>query len=210
MKRIVAYSESQLKVQLRELPPRCRTIFALACAQRLLPTYEHFTRRTREGDLPLVTAAINRLWLDVEGQLLSPRELQANLDSVMALIPEECTSLEAAAADALSCLSYAICCRRTGSAQEAAWAARRAYEALDGLVIAQQRIELNVAGAEERALSHPSIQAELIRQQRDLRELRAAVREEPEGLISRFRDRATSDSKLFWTWEWAFAPDERS
>jgi hypothetical protein len=47
------------------------------------------------------------------------------------------------------------------------------HEALDHYVVAQEGIDTNQDDAEARVLSHPLIQAELLRQQRDLTELSA-------------------------------------
>src|SRR5262245_49626325 len=78
---------------------------------------------------------------------------------------------QAAAEDATAALAYALRCRKTGKAQEAAWAARRAYDALDDYVINREGIDTNAPDGDIRVLAHPLIQAEFERQNRDFEEL---------------------------------------
>jgi hypothetical protein len=75
-----------------------------------------------------------------------------------------------------------------GDSQASAWAARRAYEALDHHVTHRLGID-----NEARAAGHPAVQAELIRQRRDLDELHAA-NEDPADAILRLRDRARQEA----------------
>ena len=93
----------------------------------------------------------------------------------MKLIPQEeegpWIPEQADAEDAGAAVAYALRCRQNGRGQEAAWSARRAYEALDRYVINREDIDVNVPGAETQVLAHPLVQAELTRQLRDLQDL---------------------------------------
>jgi hypothetical protein len=92
---------------------------------------------------------------------------------------------------------YAYRCRQNEEAQEAAWAARHAYEAIDNWVINREDIDISERGAEQRVLSHPLVQAELARQRRDLEEL-LGVRDEgavADALV-RLRDRAKAEASI--------------
>jgi hypothetical protein len=77
---------------------------------------------------------------------------------------------QAAAEDCACALPYAIGCRRGGGGQEAAWAARRTYEAVDHFVIHSEHARIDQpgaeqqAGAEQQVLAHTLLQAELARQ----------------------------------------------
>jgi hypothetical protein len=75
------------------------------------------------------------------------------------------------AEDAAAALAYAVRARLSGSAQDASWAARRVYEAIDHYVTATSGLSVNSPEAEVKILSDARIQAELARQTRDLEEL---------------------------------------
>lgn len=63
---------------------------------------------------------------------------------------------------------YTLRCVENGDPQEAAWAARCAYEAMDNVVLRRTGIDVNAPGAERRILADPLIQAELGYQEEDL------------------------------------------
>ena len=115
----------------------------------------------------------------------------------MALIPGEDRGPwmpeQAYAEDAASALAYALSCCQTGDSQEAAWAARRAYEAVDQFVVRQHNLDTEARRDEMRVLSYPTIQRELERQDQDLECLSGAVEDEAE-LLRRVRDRAKADA----------------
>jgi hypothetical protein len=114
----------------------------------------------------------------------------------MSLIPGEndqpWIEEQAYAEDAASAVAYALRALESGEPQEAAWAARRAYEAVDHHVMSR----LGIKG-ESHVLGHPLVQAELSRQQRDLSELREA-REPAVEVFVRLRERARADASLFF------------
>jgi uncharacterized protein YjaG (DUF416 family) len=174
-------------------------VFAAACAERLLPAYISFSHRTGRGDPTTLTAILERLWLDAQGDRMDTRQVQENVDLSMGLIAQEYTvswiSEQAWAEDAAAAVVYALRCRLNGQAQEAAWAARRAYEALDHFVIAREGIDTSKAGAEAQVLSHPVVQAELLRQQRDLGELLAADQQDLVRVAQRAHQRAKVESE---------------
>jgi len=93
------------------------------------------------------------------------------------MLPEEsddwATKKHALADDALSSLAYAIRCLLTPEPQEAAWAARRAYEAADQAAILVLGVHLGSPNAEAAIKAHSFVQRELARQQTDISLLRA-------------------------------------
>jgi len=150
----------------------------------------------------MLSAILERLWLDVQGDRMDTRQVQENVDLLMDLIPQEDAGSwvpeQAWAEDAAAAVAYALRCRQNGQAQEAAWAARRAYEALDHFVIAKEGIDTNKAGAAQLVLAHPLVQAELLRQQRDLRELLAENQEDLLQVAQRMRQRAKVESEVIF------------
>ena len=117
----------------------------------------------------------------------------------MGLIPREgegkWVSEQAAAEDAAAALTYALRCRGTGAAEEAAWAARRGYEAIDHYVINLEAKPVKGDPSEEQVLAHPLIQQELARQKRDIDEL-------TQGKVSieKLRERSCEEALSFLPW----------
>lgn len=174
---MLRYSEPELVRNIERLSNRARVSFATACAQRMFPAYVDYGVKTRKGDPGLVAKILARLWRDIIEERISEAEVHHNITQCMELIARDDEQpwviQTAAAQNAVSAVAYALRCQKTYQAQEAGWAARMAYEALDDYVISQEEIDTNEPGAEAKLLSHPLIQAELARQQRDLDELLA-------------------------------------
>lgn len=169
------FDEKELSRQIERLSKEHRVAFAAACAQRLIPSYERFSKKTGKGNYPSLVNTIEDLWKSLTNGQAVEKDIDERISTCMDLIPgeddEPWITEQACAEDAASALAYALRCLRTGESQEAAWAARRAYECLDHYVINSEKIDTNVSGAEVQVLSHPLIQTELGRQQRDLNQL---------------------------------------
>lgn len=210
------YDERELVARLEQLPPLLRAAFAAACAQRLLPAYVRFSERTGRGAPGELTAVLERLWRDLEGKPMGADGLQRALDHAAGLIPDEnegeWAEGQAQADDAAAAVAYAVRCRQTGEAQDAGWAGRRAYEALDHLLRYSEDIGLGPGGPTARlppnlgalaevewALVQPLIQAELARQRRDLDDLLAVhIAGEAKDVIPRIRDRAKDEAETMF------------
>jgi hypothetical protein len=132
---------------------------------------------------------------------LSEEELQHGIDACTRLMPEaqseQWNEGQAAADDAAAAVCYALRARQTGSPQEAAWAARRVYEALDEFVINRGQIDTNRPGMENRVLADPLVQSELERQKKDLDDLLSGTHAQIAS-IQRVRQRARSEAKVFF------------
>jgi hypothetical protein len=105
---------------------------------------------------------------------------------------------QAYAEDACAALAYALCCRLSGESQEAAWADRHAYDAIDYHIVYQGGMNVNTPGTEAQVRAHPLVQRELARQQADLTDLGSITSDSEGAVIARIRIRAASDSsKMF-------------
>jgi uncharacterized protein YjaG (DUF416 family) len=190
------FNERELAESIEGLPEPARAAFAAACAERLLPAYHKFSARSNRGDPRILEQILTRLWTDLSGEPMSEAETEAQIDACMGLIPQEddgpWVAEQAAAEDAVAAIAYALRCRRSGLAKEAAWAARRAYEALDDYVINHENVDTNIAGAEAQVLAHPLVQAELARQQQDLDDLLGGTIN-----IDRLRERSKAEAAEF-------------
>ncbi len=196
------FSEQWLINKLDGLPPLLRVLFAAIAAERLLPAYLSYSHLTGRGNPKSLSAALDRLWRDIEGQRMDSEQVQESLDLVMKLIPREDDNSwvpeQAWAEDAAAAVAYALRCRENGLSADAAWAARRAYEALDHFVVAKTGIDTSRPGANEEVLSSPLVQAELSRQRRDIDELLAGDREDVASVARRMRQRALAESKIIF------------
>jgi len=102
--------------------------------------------------------------------------------------------------DAVASVAYAIRARLTGECQEAMWAARRAYEALDHYVIARFNPTIVEPDAENQVTAHPLVQTELRRQRADLSQLQEAALNpaNERKVIIDVHNRSQSDAALFF------------
>ena len=202
---ILRFDEALLKRELSRMPVSLRVVFAAAIAERLLPIYAAFSRKTGRGDPQSLMEILERLWRDIDGIKMSSEELQQNIDLSMELAPDEDDEPwvpdQHWAEDAAAAVAYALCTRQNGKSQEAAWAARRAWEALDDFVTTQEDIDTDIPGEYERVLSNPLVQAELMRQQRDLSELVAADRKDVSAIAHKMRQRAKAESISAFAWD---------
>lgn len=97
-------------------------------------------------------------------------------------------------------VAYAIRCRLTNDPQEAAWAARQAYEALDLWVTTRDDADVNATGVNAQIAADPLIQAELGRQERDIEALCEAPDDQGAAVASQMRQAAYADgSTMFGT-----------
>lgn len=190
------FKEPELLEKLEQLAEPLRAAFAAACAQRQQMAYARFFRRTERGNPEALSNILNSLWNDLAGNPLSKKELDRMMAASLELAPNENEGQwvieQVCAEDAATAVAFALSCRREGSAQDAVWAARRAHASLDQYVHYQENIDTDRPGRRERVLSHPLIQAELARQQRDLNELLARAVTLPE-----LRRRAEHEAATF-------------
>jgi uncharacterized protein YjaG (DUF416 family) len=192
---LLRFDEGQLKGKLERLSAQQRATFAAACAERLFASYRRFANLTERSPL-LLRHILDRLWDDLSGRPMTSLELDKLIKSSVSLIPDEDPQTwipeQGPAEDAAAAVSYALEARRTRSSQEAAWSARRAYEAVDEYIVDHHNIDTNLPGEELVVLSDPLMQAELARQKRDLDELTEA-----KVTVQALRARAAAEAIVF-------------
>lgn len=195
---IPPFDEDWLIRKLNQLSGRSRAAFALLAAIRILPCYRCFALKTGAGDPDRLQALAEVVW---KGLLTppSPEDLEAVSLTAEDLVPSEDSSWEAEvqpyAEDAAASVAYAAACLATGSSQEAAWAGRRVYEAVD--YFSKNRLSSPASSAEEvvRINSHPWVQEELERQHQDLRDLaRWESTGSPRGVLEKLREKSEEAS----------------
>lgn len=171
-----SFDENALVGELGALSSQARIAFAAAAATRQLSNYERLARESDSGSEQRPREIAAQLWTDLQTAEIDRAVWSARLDEVMSLLPEESDDWvigHALADDALSSLAYAIRCLLTPEPQEAAWAARRAYEAADQAAIRALGVQPGLSNTEAVIKSHGFVQRELARQRNDLSLLRA-------------------------------------
>lgn len=201
---MLIFNGQSLIARLWRLPLPLRYIFAVMCAERQMPAYELFEAVNAAGSLPVFRQALDDIWATPDRNDTSA--LQQQLDECMALIPDEATvqpwtEQATYAQNAAMSVAYAIRARISGEAQEAVWSAQVACESLDHFIVNREDIDIALQSGEVRVLAHPLMQAELLRQHRDLDELFDVASIYDQQTIMRFRERAKAESKMFFNHE---------
>lgn len=172
------FDEQRLLGRLDELPVSQRVAFAAAAATRQIEN----VGRTADHDPNVGTVfqvALDVVWAAVTSTDANPSVDWAEIEvSVFGHIMDDAdddvpmkTVWHALSDDALSSLVYAIRAIKTGLAQEAAWAARCAYEAADQAAIRLLGgVQTALPETERAILAHPVVQRELGQQADDLAE----------------------------------------
>jgi uncharacterized protein YjaG (DUF416 family) len=170
---MLEFQENSLLAKMQALSQKSRMAFALAASNRLLKCFDEFASEHNISNRAVPRLVAARLWEHLVDSRELPTNQQANewLVEVMDLMPQENHQWSEAlplAEDAIASLAYVLRCLISGKAEEAAWAARRAYEAADQYAIQVLGLDLNDKGTEATILAARVVQQELIRQERDL------------------------------------------
>lgn len=199
---IIRYDEEGLIKQLNRLNHAGRVTFAATCAQRLIPAYAAFHEKTGKGDLAYLNETLERIWKALfNGAVLSESEITDRAERCEKLVPiedDDWIEQTAYAQNAAAAIAYTVRCQKNGNSQEAAWAARQIYEAVDFYVINRRSIDTEQPDVESIILRDPLIQAELKRQKRDLSDLSATQQNQVLKIIDQLRIRSLREgSELF-------------
>ena len=194
------FQEQTLKEQLAQLPPSARAAFAASCAERLVSVCQVFARTKRQTEqATLINDAREYVW----GHILVRPEAEITdqlLNDLMEIIPTdeepEWTDLTAYAQDGLSALAYCLRCLQANcDPQEAAWAARHLYEAVDQYAIDKHGSSPYEPGGESALINSEPVQAELKRQRQDLDDLGSA-RALPGEFLAFLRARSQAEQAI--------------
>jgi uncharacterized protein YjaG (DUF416 family) len=193
------YNESELICKLNDLTPQQRTAFAALVAERLVSaTAGLYAGDGRSIELEL-TDVLDGVWAKlVTGSAFQSSEKQVeHCTSLFPADPDSSSATGAFVEDAISAVIYALRSMHSGSTQEAAWAARRGYEAVDRYVINSEGCSTGDPHAEQQILNSPRVQLELQRQLEDLEELTSLGPIVSEQQYSRLRANARANANTF-------------
>ena len=214
MQNFLIFNQDELTGQLASVRPDQRMVFALSCTGRLLHSYNLCASRAGTGDRETYNAILARLWSDLDGLEISDSEMAGLVEASERLLPraeaeddedeaeaeeEDQPSSwlmeEPLAEDATLALYYAVQCRASRSAFQAALTASQTYDALDGYVTEVAGYVLLDASLRAIVRQHPLIQAEFRRQARDIDELLSG-----EVDLKVIRERVERESQEFIPW----------
>lgn len=190
------FDETLLSDDLSKLPAKSRMAFAAAVASRPLGTCERFAGPLGLAHVGRPREIAGQLWGALQGDSSERTTWVMALEEVMNLLPpaaEAAPFAHGLVDDALSSLVYAIRCLLTPEADEAAWAARCAYESIGRAAQQALRVPAGTPQAEAQMLAHPWVQRELERQRRDLAALLA---DRSDAAIHALRQRVSAEELL--------------
>lgn len=179
----VGFDEEALRERLSVLPQDAAVAFAAACAARLTNTANGLS----------INEDLKRLLSHTMDAIIaylgsgSPFDTLAAEEDLLAAMPDEDENPDLPSAvveDAAAAAVYTLRATRDSDPQNAAWAARRAYETADREVLGT--LNVGEVGDSEEAyiLQHPVVQTELQRQSRDLGAISEIDGEAPAELIA--------------------------
>jgi len=177
------FDEKRLRGRLSVLPQRALVAFAAACAARLENTAGNLST---DEELKLLLSRTMDTVVAYLGNGL-PFDTIAPEEDLLAAMPDEDANPElssAVAEDAAAAAVYTLRAIWDGDPQNAAWAARRAYETADREVLSTLNIGAIGDSEEAYVLQHPIVQTELQRQSRDLDAVSGIDGDAPAELIA--------------------------
>lgn len=180
----MAYDESRLVRRLGYASWPGRVRFAASAAERLLPLCRRAHGAAGVGDPELLTAALDAVWDG--GPVGDLAQWQSRLRD-----PTSDDGWLVFAQHGVAAVRYAIRVALSGSAQEAAWAARQVYEAADHAAVLQRPdLDLRSFRADAELAASPvvrealgGIDADLLAMEDSSPDVRAAARAGGERLV---------------------------
>jgi uncharacterized protein YjaG (DUF416 family) len=200
---VINLTKQQLIRELNSLPKQLRIAFAAACSQRQLPSYVRFSTATKTGNAQAAEQMLTDIWNNLEHNIPASETTKKDLDYCMSLIPDYDSYYfegQENAEDAIASVAYTLRTELGGDSQDAACAARRAYDSLVHHITARDDLDWNVPTHRSRLVSDPLVQAEFRRQRADMADLQAATKQKiyAAEVIVRIRRRAEEESAFFF------------
>lgn len=149
--------------------------FGALCSERLLPNYEVFSAETGHGDSSVLRNALDLVWDNVLHPAVESTLLRETNVACEAQAPSSDafeSLLVTAAQDACFSLCALIDFVENADLERVVVAARYAIDSIDLYVQEVERMDPADSRLEEKILSHPLMQDELLRQRNSLEELK--------------------------------------
>jgi uncharacterized protein YjaG (DUF416 family) len=188
-----------LASELKDIPFVAQGSFAAAAAGRLLPAYLAYCDSTGHGDAKQLEAALGCAWSHFDVTLKPEHEARFQHDVAHALtaVPDTpANEFFACAENATAAVTYCLRFAMKYDVNDAVRAAFRSYDAAYqySLQLVVEHQQVATKKDVDTWLSHPIVQSELMRQRRDIDELRSAESAQLGFTISRLRLRSAKES----------------
>lgn len=196
---MLTFDETRIVNRLALLPAWTRPAFAAAAASRLLPSFRVFHTERPLRDRGELDDALGVVWDNIPEIGIAKTELDKVVDRTLMILPSEILStseFHPFAEDAVTSVAYALRALASGEPQEAAWAARHVYEAVDCFATSQICGDSTSFEKDRKILEHPAVQLELSRQQRDLSMLAQSLCLPAQETITRLREAVSLESAI--------------
>jgi hypothetical protein len=170
------YDEKILLQELTYLSAESWVYFSAAIATRQRHIATWYLQDIRFINSALIEELLDNLWTDTGKPEVNSRLDMEYSEHLISLIPEEdneWTVKYGLAEDALSSLAYCFRCRAYNDRQNAVYAAQCGYEATDMAIGGTIYASSFTPEVERSIISHPFVQRELVRQNRDLNMLKS-------------------------------------
>lgn len=198
---MLSFDRESLTRRLDGITPRSRTVFALACSERLLPMYEAYSAKSPRARWDYLRTKADNLWDQLsEGVLRPDHEFLTEYPS---LAPgdntprSERTLLDPLAENTVLALGSAWESHVSGESEKAFWAAEQAYEAMDYMAQNLEDIDYGEPDGEEALRQSDLVQDELKRQLDNLTTLEQVSEGDTKyvALLKTLRDQAKIDGQ---------------
>ncbi len=172
---MLKFDETQIISHLSGLPTSASIGFSAACATRLAPAYRVARHHVGTFVEDVLDLYLGDIWAYCIEQ--RPADWDAIAKKLEGTIPSEDEGASIAyeiVDDALAAAAYAARCVRDNNPRNAAWAAQRAYNAVDRFAAEQMNFGQYNQEAEAQLIANKFVQLELERQRQDLIAINAA------------------------------------
>lgn len=198
---MLSFDRESLTCRLDRLSQRSRTVFALACSERLLPIYEAFGAKSPTARWIYLRAKADDLWDQLTEGVVRPDD--KFLAKYPSLAPGDATPrsqrtlLDPLAENTVLALGSAWESHVSGESKVACWAAEQAYEAMDYMAQHLEGIDYGKPDGEDALLKSNLVQDELRRQLDNLTILEQIGEGDTKynSLVKRLREQAWIDGQ---------------
>lgn len=178
---VLKYDEPALKKRLSAMPDRSIVAFALCCATRQLNAFEAYADKFLPEKRQVARHIVESLWATIifgESPSLAWSELLTTVEEIYPEEQDHWAPFHVYGGNALSSLIYTLrSLMASGDIQEAAWAARIAYESADQAALRSLDKMRGSPEIEQLVVASDIVQRELNRQSDDLQSLAVDDRE---------------------------------
>ncbi len=195
---VFEFRDYELFSALAKLPDKWRSAFAAACSTRLVPIYDKYHNDTGVGSPTIIHQALNYGWNAIADPVVEDSTCNEFIEILEQNIPaeEEQSKYRSFAEDAAAAVAFTLESLVDSDPQNAVWAAKRVHAAIWSYVEEELAIDITCRNATSIVNSQKSIQLELHRQMRDLREIASCPPSEFTALLKSLRERAESEPAI--------------